>query len=158
MAGGCDLRRDVVDRRANAALERRGAGAAGSTRIASAAVRLRRSASGNRTCDSAQDPTAGRDQSSFPRASVSVVLLPKTQSSKRVGVPEIRDDDVGADAQRDRCRFHSSTSSRAVVGLVAGHGDRQPAGALGVLDLDVSVAERQQPLARHGVCPAGCGR
>ena len=42
-------------------------------------------------------------------------------------------------------------AARAVVGLVAGHGDRQPAGALRVLDLDVAVAEAQQPIAGNRV-------
>ena len=71
---------------------------------------------------------------------------PRISSRRGAGVAEVGDDDVGADAG-EPFALPGVHPARAVVRLVAGDGDGQAADLLGVLDLDVAVAERQKLLA-----------
>ena len=76
---------------------------------------------------------------------------------ERDGVAKIGDDGVGADAQQPLA-LPLVDPAGAVVRLVAGDGHGQAADLLGVLDLDVAVAEREQLPAGDPVLAGGCGR
>ena len=76
---------------------------------------------------------------------------------ERDGVAEVGDDGVGADAQQPPA-LPLVDPAGAVVGLVAGDGHGQAADLLGVLDLDVAVAEGEQLPAGDPVLAGGCGR
>ena len=102
--------------------------------MSSTRVRLSRSASG-------QDPEAARGRGGV------VFIVPGSASRSGVGVAEVGNHDVGADAG-EPLAFPLVHAAGAVVGLVAGHGDGQAADLLGVLDLDVAVAEGEQAARR----------
>src|SRR5262245_59068035 len=62
---------------------------------------------------------------------------------ERDGIAEVGDDGIGADAQQPPALPRVDPAG-AVMRLVAGDGHRQAADLLGVLDLDVTVAERDE--------------
>ena len=120
--------------------EQGGGTLAGSTRMSSTLVKLRRSARGRIF--------------SLPRSSGGGITTGSSRAEEVVDerdcVAEVGDDGVGADAQQ-ALALPLVDSARAVVRLVAGHGHRQAANLLGVFDLDVAVAEGEQVTAGDAV-------
>ena len=85
-------------------------------------------------------------------------LLPEQAGKQGLGIAVVGDDDIGAHAE-EALAFPRVHAAGTVVRLIAGHRHRQTASFLGVLNLDVAVAERQlgcSPL--NAVLTSGCDR
>src|ERR1019366_10188931 len=91
-------------------------------------------------------PDHGQRTSSYmPRSGFRVRGPIQNAVEQRNCITEIRDDHIGADF-KEPVAFPGVEFTGAVVSFITSHGNRQAAGFLGVLNLDVAVPKGQQLL------------